>query len=330
MAPRKQVTKAPSALDPTGLANLFVVYLVWSSTYLAIRIAVREGAGFPPFTMGLMRAVLGGVILLTWGWLAKQRVRINRREAWVLAVSGILLWVGGNGLVTFAEQRSESGLAALLVSASPIWVAAIEAVLDRKLPSTLLFLSLLVGFGGIALLTVPTLSSGIHADTIAILALIGAPITWASGSVLQARNKIDLPARVNSGYQMLFGAIGFAVIVLLRGEPAPTPNTEAWLAWGYLVIFGTLAFTSYVTALNLLPTRIVMTYAYVNPVLAILLGYFVLGEEITVYTIGGSILVLLGVAGVFRERLRKQPAALVRKSRRSAPSRRSRAQKPKR
>lgn len=309
MAKIQAVSKAPSALDPTGLANLFVVYLVWSSTYLAIRIAVREGAGFPPFTMSLMRAVLGGVILITWAWLAKQRIKLNRKEIVVLAISGILLWVGGNGLVTFAEQRSESGLAALLVSASPIWVAAIEAVIDRKLPSQQLFLSLLIGFGGIALLTLPSLSSGIHADSVAILALIGAPITWATGSVFQARNKVDLPPRVSSGYQMLFGAVGFLAVVLLRQEPTPTPSQDAWLAWGYLVIFGMLAFTSYVTALNLLPTRIVMTYAYVNPVLAILLGYFVLGEEITAYTIGGSVLVLLGVAGVFRERLANQPAA---------------------
>lgn len=315
MAKKKTAAvKQDGRLDPTGLGNLFVVYLVWSSTYLAIRIAVREGSGFPPFTMGLMRAILGGVILLSWSWLAKQRIKLNRREMIVLAISGILLWVGGNGLVTFAEQRSESGLAALLVSASPIWAAAIEAVIDRKLPSGMLLLSLLIGFGGIALLTVPTLSTGIHADTIAILALVGAPITWASGSVLQARNKVNLPPRVSSAYQMLFGAIGFLVIVFLRQEPMPTPNREAWLAWAYLVIFGTLAFTSYVTALKLLPTRIVMTYAYVNPVLAILLGHFVLGEEITIFTIGGSALVLLGVAGVFRERLGKQPALKVKPS----------------
>lgn len=295
----------PSRLDPAGLANLFVVYLVWSSTYLAIRIAVREGAGFPPFMMGLMRAALGGSILLAWSWLQRQRIKLSRREALVLAVSGLLLWVGGNGLVTFAEQRTESGLAALLVAASPIWAAVIEAVLDRKLPSRLLFGSLLLGFGGMALLTLPSLTSGIHADSIAILALIAAPVTWALGSVFQARNKVDLPPRVSSAYQMLFGAVGFALIVLLRGEPTPTPNNEAWLAWLYLVIFGTLAFTSYVTALKLLPTRIVMTYAYVNPVLAIVLGYFVLAEQITVYTIAGSLLVLLGVAGVFRERLAK-------------------------
>lgn len=295
-------------LDSVGLANLLVVYLVWSSTYLAIRIAVREGSGFPPFTMGLMRSVMGGLILLAWAHLQRQRIRLTRREVYILAVSGVLLWLAGNGLVTYAEQRTESGLAALLVAASPIWAALIEALVDRKLPSLLLFSSLLVGFAGITVLTLPSLSSGVQADAIATLALIVAALAWSGGSVFQARNKVELVPRVSSAYQMLFGAIGFAVIMLLRNEPAPTPNTEAWLAWLYLVIFGTLAFTSYVVALMLLPTRIVMTYAYVNPVLAILLGYVVLGEKITLYTIGGSLLVLLGVAGVFRERQAKQPA----------------------
>lgn len=293
-------------LNRTGLANLLVVYLVWSSTYLAIRIAVREGAGFPPFTMGLMRAALGCLILFTWSYFKKERIRITTREALTLLVSSMLLWVAGNGLVTFAEQRTESGLAALLVAASPIWAAVVEAVWDRKLPSPLLFISLLIGFGGIVVLTLPSLSSGVQADAIATIALLVAAMAWSSGSVYQARNQLDLAPRVSSAYQMLFGAVGFALLAVLLNEPVPTPNTEAWLAWGYLVIFGTLAFTSYVIALKLLPTRIVMTYAYVNPVLALLLGYFVLGEEITIYTIGGSLLVLLGVAGVFRERLAKQ------------------------
>jgi drug/metabolite transporter (DMT)-like permease len=105
---------------------------------------------------------------------------------------------------------------------------------------------------------------------------------------------------------MLFGAIGFAIVALLLGEPKPTPTPQAWAAFAYLVIFGSVfAFTAYVTALQKLPTRIVMTYAYVNPVLAVLLGWAVLNEQITIWTIGGSLLVLLGVAGVFRERFQK-------------------------
>lgn len=295
----------PSALDPIGLANLFVVYLVWSSTYLAIRIAVREGAGFPPFTMAFMRSILGGVILLLISYLTRHRIWLTRQELFVVAASGILLWVGGNGLATFAEQRAESGLAALLVAASPIWAAVIEALIDRKLPSRRLVLALLIGFGGIALLTAPALMTGVEADVIAVLALLAAPITWASGSVLQARRRVDLSPRVSSAYQMLFASVAFLVPIVLLKEPLPAPAQDAWLAWVYLVIFGTLAFISYVTALRRLPTRIVMTYAYVNPVLAVLLGHFVLGEEITIWTIGGSLLVLLGVAGIFRERLAK-------------------------
>lgn len=292
-------------LDPTGLLHLAVVYVVWSSTYLAIRLAVREGAGFPPFTLGFMRAALAGVVLLAWTWLKHRQVRPKRQDLMVLAASGLLLWLGGNGLVTFAEQRSDSGLAALVVAASPIWTALMEAVLDRKLPSLQLSLALLIGFAGIGVLTAPGLTTGLRADMIDMVALIVATLTWSAGSLLQARKPVELSPRVSAAYQMLFGAVGFAAVALLLNEPRPTPTTEAWLAWGYLVLFGSiLAFTSYVTALRTLPTRIVMTYAYVNPVLAVLLGWVILDEMVTAWTVAGSIFVLLGVWGVFRERKR--------------------------
>lgn len=294
-----------SALDPVGLLNLLVVYIVWSSTYLAIRIAVREGAGFPPFTMGLTRAALAALILFAWALWRRDRLRLNRQELITMIGSGLFLWVGGNGLVTFAEQHAASGLAALMVAATPIWVAIIEAVLDRRLPSLQLAGSLLIGFLGIAVLTAPEILRGVEADTVAVLALIGAPIAWSAGSVLQARRPAALSARVSSAYQMAFGSIGFAILVLLLREPLATPTQEAWIAWLYLVIVGgVIAFTSFVTALRLLPTRVVMTYAYVNPVLALVLGSL-LGEQISIWTLAGSLFVLLGVAGVFRERARQ-------------------------
>lgn len=299
---------AEDRLNPVGLANLLVVYIVWSSTYLAIRLAVREGAGFPPFTLGLLRALPAGLILLAFGALRHQRLRITWREARVLAFSGLMLWLGGNGLVTFAEQRAASGLAALLVAASPIWTAIFEAALDRRRPSGTLMFSLLVGFSGIGLLATPEIRSGAEADVIAVAALIAATILWAIGSLAQARISLDLSARVNAGYQMLFGAIGFAVVAWLAGEPTPTPTAQATWAYLYLMLVGSvLTFTSYITALRTLPTRIVMTYAYVNPVLAVILGWMVLNEQITIWTVVGSLLVLLGVAGVFRERRTKQP-----------------------
>jgi len=116
---------------------------------------------------------------------------------------------------------------------------------------------------------------------------------------------VGLSSVVNSGYQQIVGAAGFGATVLLLGEAWTKPSAEAWLAWGYLVIFGSLfAFTAFIRALKLLPTKIVVTYAYVNPVIAVFLGWLVLGETVTLWTLGGASLVLLGVAGVFRERYR--------------------------
>jgi drug/metabolite transporter (DMT)-like permease len=300
-----------SKLDRSGLLHLFVVYILWSTTYLAIRIAVREGAGFPPFTMGMMRASTAGLILLLWSWLRRENIYPKKEEWAVLAASGVLLWLGGNGLVTFAEQRAESGLAALMVASMPIWSALIEAVVDRRWPSRQFAIPLLIGFSGILVLSVPSLGSGNRADTIALIALIVATITWAIGSVLQARKKVNLKPQVSAAFQMLFGALGFAIVVQLVGEPLPNPTGEAWAAWVYLVVFGSIiAFSSYVTALNKLPTRIVMTYSYVNPVLAVFLGWLILDEAVTGWTIAGSVLVLLGVTGVFRARrkLREESA----------------------
>lgn len=128
-------------------------------------------------------------------------------------------------------------------------------------------------------------------------------MTWGAGTIIQSRKPVELASRVSAGYQMLFGGVGFFILVLLTKEPIPTPTTEAWLAWGYLVLVGgVLAFTSYVTALRLLPTKIVMTYTYVNPVFAVILGWWILGESITVWTFAGTALVLVSVAGVFRDR----------------------------
>ena len=292
--------------NPTSYFHLGVVYIVWGSTYLAIRVAVREGSGFPPFTMGLMRACAAGGILLLWAWMRKQRIRPTKAEWGTLIGSGLLLWTMANGLVMWAEQRADSSLTALLVAAMPIWTVIIEAIIDRRMPSARLVAALLVGFSGIGLLAAPSLMTEVRADLLSTIALIIAPLCWAIGSVLQARRPVNLDPRVSSSYQILIGGSGFLFLALLFKEPFPTPNLEAWLAWGYLVTFGSLlAYTSFVTVLGLLPMNVVMTYGYVNPVIAVILGWLILREEITLWTVGGSVLVLLGVAGVFRDRYGK-------------------------
>ncbi len=131
-----------------GLVNLFVIYIVWGSTYLAIRVAVREGSGVPPFFLGGTRIVSAGLVLLLWGALRKKRLRPTSNELKILILSGILLWVGGNGLVNWSEQRVDSSLAALIIAVTPIWSAIVIAIMDKKLPTMRMVGALLVGFGG--------------------------------------------------------------------------------------------------------------------------------------------------------------------------------------
>jgi len=284
-----------------GLLSLLAVYVIWGSTYLGIRFAVREGSGFPPFTMAASRALLGGLILVAIGLLLRHRARIGLRPLAWLALSAVLLWNGGNGLVTWAEQRANSGYAALVVGTTPIFSAIVEAIFDRKRPSTVLLLSLLVGFAGLYVLTAPVIDTGARADILATIALLGAPLSWSIGAALQQRHPTGLSVVVSSGYLQLIGSVGFLVLLLATGEPAPHPAPDALWAWGYLIVFGSvIGFTAFVTALHTLPTPVVMTYGYVNPVIAVVLGWWLLDEAITHETLVGTALILAGVAGVFR------------------------------
>jgi drug/metabolite transporter (DMT)-like permease len=288
-------------LSKAGLFHLLVIYIIWSTTYLAIRVGVRAGSGFTPFMFGTIRILIAGVIMLIWSAIARQRMRLTRRELLVMASSGLLLWVGGNGMVLLGEQRTDSHLAALFMASMPIWSAGASAVFDRKLPSPLLAGALLLGTSGIVLLSMPVILGGLRADLISLLELGLATVCWLSGMLVQNRFRTELPGTVSSGYQMLFGGLGYAGMVLILGEPIPHPTPEAWAALVYLIIFGSLiAFTSFVQALRLLPIQIVTTYSYVNPVLAILLGWLILGEHITPWAAGGAAVILLGVTGVFR------------------------------
>ncbi|HER43762.1 MAG TPA: EamA family transporter [Candidatus Eisenbacteria bacterium] len=290
-------------LDRRGLAHLSIVYLVWGSTYLAIRVAVRDGAGFPPFTMALMRVIAASAVLLGWAYLRGERIRLTRGELGLLAGSGVMLWVGGNGLVTWAEIRVSSGLAALLVAAMPIWGECIGCILDRRLPGWRISVSIALGFAGVAVLSWPVLSRGTSADVLSVFALLLAPLSWAAGSIWLQRRRLGLGDRAMSGWQQLLGGAGLLVFVLLRREPLPAPTGEAWMAWGYLVVMSSvICFTSYLTTLRLLPYQVVMTYAYVNPVIAVFLGWLILREDVTWYTLTGAALVVAGVVGIFRNR----------------------------
>ncbi|HEX5132154.1 MAG TPA: EamA family transporter [Candidatus Krumholzibacteria bacterium] len=292
-----------------GIVHLLIVYIVWGSTYLGIRIAVREGTGFPPLYMAGSRVLVAGILLLLWGAIAGRNLRPTRGDLVVFASSGVLLWLGGNGLVTWAEQRAESGYAALLVGSAPLWTTTVEAVLDRRPPTLRLLGALLIGLAGVGVLNYPVIRHGSTGDVLSAVALLLAVMSWGLGSVFQKRRPVTLEGEPNAGYQLLFGSAALLLAAVLSGEPRPAPTPAAIGAWAYLVIFGSvIAFTSFVKALKLLPVSVVMTYAYVNPVIAVLLGWAILGERITLWTLAGSVLVILGVMGVFHELRRARNA----------------------
>jgi len=286
----------------SGWVSLGMVYLIWSTTYLAVRITVQPGSGFPPFAMGATRLFVAFIILLLLARLNKNRLKLTSRELVVAALTGLLLWTGGSGLVNWAVQSANSGFAALMAASQPIWVAVINAYLWRQLPSGLRMGSLILGFLGVAMLMVPKIVAGSHTESVATLALLLSALSWSVGSVCQTRSQVRIPVLVLSAYQALFGALGTLVLSLLANEPIPDPTSSAWLAWGYLIIFGSvLGYTAFIHALQKLPITIAMTYSYVNPILALLLGWWVLNEQIGVFTLIGAIMIVIGVAGLFHE-----------------------------
>ena len=301
-----------TTLSKEGLFHLCVVYVVWSSTYLAIRIAVNPEGGFPPFALGAIRMTPAALILLSLAYFQGKSLKPSLSDLVTLSITGILLWVSGNGVVMWAEQFIDSGFACLILSSSPIWSTIIELIIFKRRTSFLLVASLLLGFLGILILTIPSFLKGVSSDLVAIAALIFAAASWGGGSVLQSRRPMNISPQVASGYQHLFASIGFLIASVILGETFSQPTTQAWLAWGYLVIFGSVfAFTSYIVTLKLLPISIAMTYAYVNPVLALGLGWLLLDEQITWWTIAGASLVIISVAGIFADKRRPESTQVV-------------------
>jgi len=253
------VTRDHHKYPLAGLLNLFVTYIVWGSTYLFIRLAVREGAGWGPFWLGASRVLAAAPILFAFCWIRGVRLKPTRAELGIVAATGVLMWVAGNGGVNWAEQRVDSGLAALIVGTMPIWVALMESLIDRRPPSLFLTLSLVVGFAGLVVLTYPMLADGVGSDFFGVLAIVFAAFSWGIGTIVINRRPVALDPVVISAWQQLAGGVGFTAIALLVGEAMPRPTPVAWGAWAYLVVFGSLlAYTSFVYAIKLLPATVVM------------------------------------------------------------------------
>ncbi|MFB7979476.1 EamA family transporter [Streptomyces vinaceus] len=297
---------APRAITGAVWTALALVYVVWGSTYLAIRIVVRT---MPPFLSAGARFLAAGLLLL--GLVALRygpgALRATRRQAGSAVVVGLLLVLGGNGLVVLAETSVPSGLAALLIAAVPMWLVVLRTATGDRPPLRTLG-GVLLGFAGLAVLTAPGITGEVRLSGVVLVVVASA--LWSLGSF--SASKLSLPDNpfTGSGYQMLAGGAGGIVVALVRGEHRSLEwasfSTASWLALGYLVLFGSLvAFTAYVWLLRAAPLSLVATYAYVNPVVAVALGALILDEALTVpILVGGAIVVVAVCVIVSTERRR--------------------------
>ena len=279
-------------------AGLLVLYVVWGSTYRGIAVAVES---IPPFFMAAIRFGIAGVVLLAWMRLrggAAFEVPTRRELRDSVIVGGMLLG-GGMGLVAFGEQTIPSGLAAVLIAMLPVWVALIGRVfLGERLPR-MAIIGIVVGFAGVAVLVGPTISGETGSlEPIGLAALILSPISWAAGSLF-ASHRARLPRQplVATGVQMTTGAVILIGLGILTGEPARfQPNAiqgDSLAALAYLTVVGSLfAFPVYGWLLRKAPLPLIATYAYVNPVVAVLLGAVILREAIEPRTlVAGAVIV---------------------------------------
>lgn len=275
-----------------------IIYFVWGSTFLAIRVGVRE---VPPFLLAGLRFLIAGIVLYAW-MRAKGTQSPALREWGAVLLLAVLIFVFDYGLLFWAERRVPSGIAAVMMATIPVFMAISEILILRtQRLSARLAIGLLVGTGGVTVLVSRGLSFGeVPIDTAGACALIVAAISWSLASALTRRLPLPAAKTMSSGAQMLSGGVLLMLTAALLGEfrgfHVDTVSREAWLALAYLIVLGSIvAFTAYVWLLHYeSPTR-VGTYAYVNPVVAVLVGYFLGGEALGPRMIVGTVLVLVGV-----------------------------------
>lgn len=282
-----------------------MVYLVWGSTYLAIRVGVRpeHGAGIPPLLLAGARFTLAGLLVLGFSVPRPapdgQPDPLGRRQWTSAAVVGLALLLGGNGLVSIAEERIPSGIAALVVATVPIWTALIGAAAGQERIRWRHALGLVLGFAGVGVLVAGT--GGHRVDVAGVLIVLAAALMWAGGSVWSRTAPMVRRPLVMVGMEMLCGGAGCLVVGLATGEAGrlhlADVSLSAWLAGSYLVVFGSmLAYTAYIWVLHNARLSLVTTYAYVNPLVAVVLGALLVGEAFTARAAIATVTIVSGVA----------------------------------
>lgn len=289
-----------SSASPLAVwSGILVLYVVWGSTYLGMKLAIDT---MPPFVMGFMRFVPAGLLLCAGGILhargAVARPTLAQvRDAFVV---GLLMLLGGTGLVAWGEQTIPTGIAALLIGLVPMWLAVFGRLLFGDRVPALAVVGIAVGMLGVAILAWPAGDMD-DLDPAGLLALIVAPMFWSLGTLYAMKRAVlPTPALLSTGLQMIAGGVAFVVAAVLTGEmatfdPAAVSPTS-WFGIVYLIVVGSLiGFTTYAWLLTVAPIGRIATYAYVNPVVAVFLGWLILGEPLTLRTVVASVVIVAAV-----------------------------------
>jgi drug/metabolite transporter (DMT)-like permease len=287
-APRAKVIVAFAAL-----------YIIWGSTYLGILFAIET---LPPFLMAGSRFLVAGGLLFAWSWPRRERAPIRTEWRSALIVGGLLL-MGGNGAVSWAEQYVASGIAALLIAVTPLWMVLLDWLWHgARRPGAHTVLGLLLGFGGIVLLVGPAELLGAEGVYLpGALALLAGSLSWSIGSIYSRRAPTPKGGMLGIGMQMICGGTLLLLLGTVTGEWAqldlPAVSLRSVLAVLYLIIFGSIiGYTAYMWLLQVVSAARVATYAYVNPVVAVLLGWGLAGAVLTLRMGVAALIIVAGVA----------------------------------
>ena len=289
---------------------LGIVYVAWGSTYVGIRVMDRT---VPPLIGSAVRFIAAGVVMYAFLALRRRALpRVGGRELASLALVSVLMLSAGNGLVTVGELHVPAGFAALLVASMPLWLVVLRTVSgDRPRAATLAGLG--IGFIGVAVLVLRG-GHGQGVSTAHALVVVGAALSWATGSLLSSRLPLPDDLAAGTAIEMVIGGLALAAIGPLAGEhwgaAFANASVDSWLAIVYLATAGSIvAFTAYVWLLRNAPISKISTYAYVNPAVAVVLSALILGEAVTGLMVLGGAIILLAVAVVIRSESRGQSAA---------------------
>jgi drug/metabolite transporter (DMT)-like permease len=285
---------------PRLLLAFAAVYFIWGSTYLAILFAIET---LPPFLMASVRFLVAGGLLYAWARVHDGAPRPTSRQWMTAAIVGCMLLTIGNGLVVWSETRVASGLAALLVGVMPCWMVLLDWLRPHGVrPSGSVVAGLVLGVAGLFLLVGPdVVFGGVRPDLLGSLALLAASFSWAAGSIYSRHAPMPAAPFLSTAMQMLAGGVALFVVGVALGEPVRYDfGSFSWkslFGLAYLIVFGSIvAFTAYVWLLRVSTPARVSTYAYVNPVVAVLLGWAIAGEALTLRMLVAAAVIVSGVA----------------------------------